>query len=139
MNKWGEKSLDLINKKGFNEQLKRYLIFAECMLPNATITDTVRTAEEQQVYFKRGTSKIDGINKISEHQKGNAFDIVPYPSLWNATSREWITLYNALMIALHEFNKTEEKPLKLSWGGLWNDSKDKIGWDCPHFECQGDR
>lgn len=134
INNWGKKSIDLIYKQGFNPTLKEFLIFSEKFLPNCTITDTIRTTEEQMECYKKGSSKCDGIIKKSNHQFGNAFDIVPYPSMWSASAEEWIKLYASIQVALYEFNKNEENSLELSWGGFWNKSKNEIGWDCPHYE-----
>jgi peptidoglycan L-alanyl-D-glutamate endopeptidase CwlK len=41
------------------------------------ITEGVRTKKEQQLLFKHGKSKCDGINSISKHQEGKAIDICP--------------------------------------------------------------
>jgi hypothetical protein len=50
-----------------------------------TIIDGFRTQEDQMEKFKNGASQLDGINKISQHQKGLAFDFIPYPfnGNWN--------------------------------------------------------
>ena len=129
MNTWEKKSLSYINKKGFNPTLKKFLLFAEDQLPNCTITDTVRTAEEQNKYFKKGTSKLDGYIKKSNHQSGDAFDIVPYPSLWNASEREWEELNSSLIECLIKFNIAFKLDLRLEWGGNWKNFVDR-----PHYE-----
>lgn len=136
LNKWGKNSLALINKKGLNPKLRDFLLFIEEIIPESTITDTFRTAEEQNCIYKKndGSTNCDGYNKISKHQYGNAFDIVPYPSMWESTSKEWIQLHVAIMIGLHEFNKKNNGNMKIKWGGLWNESQNKIGWDLPHYE-----
>lgn len=139
MNKWGKGSLEMINKEGLHPQLKKFLIFAESYLPNCTITETTRTTEKQQQYFKEGNSQLDGVNKFSFHQVTptrpcQAFDIVPYPSKWGATIKEWIGLHVSLEVALYEFNKTEKVKLRLKWGGYFGTKGMKLGWDLPHYE-----
>ena len=77
--KFSVKSKNILNsinpklQKLFNEVIKYYDI---------SIISGFRTVEEQQKLFKQGSSKCDGVNKISKHQTGNAVDIVPYPINW---------------------------------------------------------
>lgn len=129
MNVYGKNSLNKLEKKGLDPTLKKFLLYAENKIENSTITDTVRTTEEQQICFKAGNSKLDGINKKSNHQLGIAFDIVPYPNMWNASQNEWIKLHTSIMIALHDFNREYGEKLILEWGGYWTNFVDK-----PHYE-----
>ena len=53
---------------------------------DVTIIEGVRSAETQNKYFKDGKSKLDGINKKSNHQLGKAVDLAPCsPNLINLT------------------------------------------------------
>lgn len=134
MNVYGKNSLSKLEKKGLDPTLKKFLLYAENKIENSTITDTVRTTEEQQKCFKEGNSKLDGINEKSNHQLGIAFDIVPYPNMWNSNAKEWIKLHTSIMIALHDFNKEYGENLILEWGGFWKTGNKTLGWDCPHYE-----
>lgn len=42
------------------------------------ITCGLRTAEEQNILYQNGKSKLDGYYKKSRHQSGDAIDILPY-------------------------------------------------------------
>ena len=128
-NKWGKQSLNKINAEGLEPILKEFLIFAEDKIPDSTITCTVRTLEEQKECFKNKVSKCDGVIKKSKHQVGKAFDIVPYPNLWQSKEIEWKSLNNDVKNALVEFNSTRDKKLNLKWGGEWKNFVDK-----PHYE-----
>ena len=86
------------------------------------VNEGLRTAEKQQEYFKKGASKLDGINKKSNHQLGRAVDV--YYTGWKNTDKDntrWLTLIEAF--------RTAEKQLgiKLIFGYDW-------GWDKPHIE-----
>lgn len=128
-NKWGKGSLEKINAVGLDIELKEFLLFIEDKIPDSTITCTVRTLEEQKECFKNKVSKCDGVIKKSKHQVGKAFDIVPYPDLWQSKMIEWKSLNNAIKNALVLFNKEKSKNLKLSYGIEWTTFVDK-----PHCE-----
>ncbi len=78
MNKLSKRSLK--NIKGIDEKLTLILgmILARGKV-DLTIICGLRSLEEQQEAFKNGFSKLDGINKVSKHQEGLAFDFIPYP------------------------------------------------------------
>lgn len=128
-NKWGKGSLEKINAVGLDIELKEFLLFIEDKIPDSTITCTVRTLKEQQECFANRTSKLDGVIKKSKHQVGKAFDIVPYPNLWQSKEIEWKSLNNDIKNALVEFNSTRDKKLNLKWGEEWKNFVDK-----PHYE-----
>ena len=76
--KWGNRSLERM--EGVNEFL------VECATEALRISKHdmtipwmggIRTAEEQNKIFKEGNSKMDGYEKKSYHQSGNALDITP--------------------------------------------------------------
>ncbi len=75
----------LKNIKGIDERL---ILILGMLLARGKVDLTIicgmRTLEEQQEAFKKGFSKLDGINKVSKHQEGLAFDFIPYPFKgWN--------------------------------------------------------
>ena len=74
-------------------------------------------------------TKCDGVKFKSNHQLGKALDVVPVIDgkiLWNTTSDRsrfyWIKLGDI------------GKKHGFKWGGDWDKSASKLGWDCPHFE-----
>lgn len=78
MNKLGTRSKG--NLKDLN--IRMGLVIGMVLARNKvdlTIIDGHRTPEEQLVHFKNGASKLDGTNKISYHQSGNAIDFMPFP------------------------------------------------------------
>lgn len=87
------------------------------------VNEGLRTLEKQQEYFKKGTSKLDGINKKSNHQLGRAVDI--YYVGWKNTDKSddprWEKLINSFRIA------AENLGIKITFGYDW-------GWDKPHVE-----
>lgn len=130
MNTWGKKSLNLINKKGFNPLLKEFLIFIEKKLPfECSVTDTVRTSEEQAIHFKNGASKCDGYKIKSKHQSGNAFDIIPSKNKWNSTNEEFNQLSNVIKKEFLNFEPAKLQGFKIEWGGDWKNFIDKPHWE----------
>ena len=133
-NKWGKTSLANIAKLPPENKIRRFLEFSEEYLPASTVTDTLRTAEEQNKKFREKASKLDGYTNKSNHQLMLAFDIVPYPAGWNATVNDWVKLHARIHLCLFLFNLNEDEELVLDWGGFWNTSKTTIGWDNAHYE-----
>lgn len=130
MNTWGKKSLGYINKKGLNEDVREFLLYIEKRLPfECSITDTMRTAEEQNILYKRKVTKCDGYTKKSNHQSGMAFDIVPSKSLWNASNDEWLAINECIERCWKEFCKLKGINMSIGWGGQWKSFVDK-----PHYE-----
>ena len=89
-----------------------------------------RTAEQQNGYFKSGNSKCDGYQKISEHQKGLAVDLIPWvngkPS-WK--KKDCFYLAGAFMCYC------EKRNLSITSGADWNrDGNLKDGWDPCHMQ-----
>jgi peptidoglycan LD-endopeptidase CwlK len=84
-----------------------------------------RTAAQQMIYFKQGTSMLDGVTKISNHQKGRAVDCVPLVN-GKVITRSWTHFY-----PLSNHIKATAKALGISitWGGDWTSFKDG-----PHYE-----
>jgi peptidoglycan L-alanyl-D-glutamate endopeptidase CwlK len=83
----------------------------------------IRTAEEQNGLFLKHASKCDGYNKISEHQKGTAFDIfllIDNKASWDKPALKK-TMYHIKEVARFDF--ATELELGCDWG-----------WDYPHAE-----
>lgn len=95
------------------------------------ITESLRSLETQQKYFKDGKSQIDGIIKKSKHQpresdgKSEAVDIVCYHPKTNKIT--WEQKYYYYVAGLFEA-KALELNISINWGGWWNFE------DCVHFE-----
>jgi len=84
MYKYGKRSKSRM--KGIDPRLKEVLDhLIEIM--DVTIIEGVRSAKKQAEYFKNGKSKIDGKSKKSQHQKGKAVDLAPYPIDWDDRDR----------------------------------------------------
>lgn len=86
------------------------------------VNEGIRTAEKQQEYYKKGVSKLDGINKKSKHQLGRAVDV--YYTGWKNTDKDntrWLPLIEAFRTAGKQLG------IKLIFGYDW-------GWDKPHIE-----
>lgn len=103
-----------------------------------------RTTAQQMAEFKKGASKIDGINQISKHQifEGRplalASDSVPYPLPGNDwENRPLFTAYAYAMLGVGW-----EKGIELRWGGDWDGDhqwEDQEFHDLPHIELIGNQ
>lgn len=97
---------------------------------DVTIIEGVRSAETQNKYFKDGKSKLDGINKKSNHQLGKAVDLAPYPINWKESNRFY---YMGGMVR----GIAKQLNLKIRWGGDWDsdgETKDQTFMDLVHIE-----
>ena len=88
-----------------------------------------RTASEQQSIYKEGNSKCDGYNIISDHQLGNAIDIIPvYKGYKNTKAMNYFA-----KIMLWEWQKLiaagKAEGYIMEWGGTYGSQS----WDRPHF------
>ena len=64
------------NLKGVNHKLIAVVGYALAISEvDFWVNEGLRTTEKQQEYFRKGTSKLDGITKKSNHQLGRAVDI----------------------------------------------------------------
>lgn len=84
----------------------------------------LRTPEEQFALFEAGLSQLDGINKKSYHQSGNAFDIFAYvdgKASWDS--------FHLTSVAAAILQSASHFGYKLEWGGLWRNFI-----DLPHFQ-----
>ena len=107
----------------FNEVIKGF----DCI-----VIEGHRSVERQNKLYKKGFSKLDGINKKSKHNYSPslAVDVVPYPIDWQDTNRMYYFGGYVKGVA-------ERLGLKIRWGGDWdNDTKvnDHRFIDLPHFE-----
>ena len=79
-----------------------------------SVTDGLRTAEQQQVLYKKGASTKDGYTKKSVHQSGFAVDLVPFVNgklVWDVEG--CITIAEAVREAAEELGEG------IRWGGTW--------------------
>ena len=89
------------------------------------VLEGLRSAATQMKYFKRGASKLDGVKKISNHQKGKAVDVVPLIN-GKPEHRSWAPFYP---MAANIKATALRLGVPIVWGGDWRTFKDG-----PHFE-----
>ena len=97
---------------------------------DVTIIEGVRSDENQQEYFIKGKSKIDGVTKKGQHQKGKAVDLAPYPIDWE--DRDRMHYMGGMLRGIGHM-----MGYKLRWGGDWDMDtkvKDNRFDDLVHFE-----
>lgn len=97
------------------------------------VNEGLRTAEKQNEYFKKGTSKIDGYTKRGKHQDdpntqdidGRAVDIyyVGWKNTDSTNDPRWDKVYEAFKTAAKNLN------IKIVFGADWKSFVDK-----PHIE-----
>ncbi len=104
----------------------------------------LRTAEEQNELYKKGRVYIngkwviaernnvvthkDGYAKVSNHQSGNAIDVVPYPEMWKAGDAKFFELAGVVKATAFLLKKYGDIHHEIDWGyDLW-------GWDLAHFQ-----
>ena len=83
---------------------------------NVALDYAKRSPEEQRRLFDKGLSKCDGVNKVSKHQVGRAFDLLLFKE--GVYVPEWPA---ELVSRYHEF-----------WGSMGG--LPLIVWDSAHFE-----
>lgn len=83
-----------------------------------------RTSEQQNALFKAGKSKLDGYNRSSKHQFGDAVDVFAYVDGKASWDEDHLTHVATAMLAA-----ASELGVKLRWGGHWRSFV-----DMPHFE-----
>lgn len=119
--------------------VKKAIEITEC---DFSVTDGLRTAEQQNALFQKGASKKDGYVDKSFHQTGLAVDLVPYI---NGQLR-W-EVKPCMMIAEAMRTAAKELGLNIRWGGTWSiitNSNESIEdlvvsnptrfFDGPHYE-----
>ena len=96
-----------------------------------TVIEGHRSLEKQMEYFKKGTSRIDGVTKKGKHNHlpSLAVDCIPYKKGHNPFdgSKESDIMFNKMAEVFKR--KAKELNIKLVWGGDWKTLVDK-----PHFE-----
>jgi len=142
MYKFGQKSQDKLDTCHkdlqiiMNEVIKYYDI---------SILEGHRTLKQQKDYFKRGLSKLDGVNKKSKHQNypSMAVDIIPYKKGTNAFSGQvedtmrFFYLAGLVKAITEELLEEGKITHNIRWGGDWNSNDvftDQVFNDYPHFE-----
>ena len=113
---------------------------------NFSALEGARTQATQQEYFRLGKSKLDGINKKSNHQIDEeqplslALDVAPYPIDFEDKSKARARFYmlaGHFFQVAHDLYEAGEISHKLRWGGDWDGDKffdDQSFDDLPHFE-----
>jgi peptidoglycan LD-endopeptidase CwlK len=85
-----------------------------------------RTPEEQNQLFRDGKSQLDGYDKKSYHQTGNALDFYAFvdgKASWDK--------YHLAMVAAAFLQAASNLGYKLTWGGLWQNFQ-----DYPHVQIE---
>ena len=89
----------------------------------------LRTAEEQNEIFKDGNSKLDGFNKKSYHQTGNAIDVIPVKGSYSNSKgfREFArSMFHTWQVMIKEGKVPDS--IYLEWGGNWRNFIDVPHW-----------
>ena len=107
-------------QKLFNEVIQHF---------DCTITSGLRTLEEQQALYAQGRTKpgaivtnVDGELNKSNHQSGNAVDVVPYPEMWSDEDK--LREFGGFVLGVAAMLNIE-----IEWGGRW-----KQIVDMPHYQ-----
>ena len=111
---------------GVHADLKRVVRRAIELTPfDFGITSGKRSAQAQNVLFKKGASQLDGYSKKSRHQSGCAIDFVVYDENGKVT---WgFSYYEQVSWAFKQ--AADELGIPIVWGGDWVSFKDG-----PHVE-----
>lgn len=130
MYKFSKRSLD--NLVGVHPDLVRVVHdVMDFQIMDFTVTDGLRTLDEQEALFKRGYSKTMNSKHLRQSDGfGHAVDLCPYPIDWN--DRERFCYLAGLMVSCAKNNG-----ISLRWGGDWDGDgqiKDHSFSDLPHYE-----
>lgn len=95
----------------------------------------LRTTEDQQELYSRGRSapgnivtKVDGVDKRSRHQLGEAVDVYAYVNGKASWDDRHLALIAGIVIAT-----AIELGIYIEWGGTFGSDSFK-GWDYPHYQ-----
>ena len=109
------------------------LFFEVIKVRDCSVVSGLRTTEEQQALYGKGrwlpgeiVTFRDGIERRSNHQTGNAVDVIPYPEKWDI---EAMKVFGPLVLEIADWLKSEHRiDSEIAWGGQWE-------WkDYPHYE-----
>ena len=109
-----------------------------------TIMSGYRSAEQQLELFKKGRTLVggqwiiehknkvvtykDGYKQKSNHQFGNAIDVVPYPGMWQSKDEQFFELAGVIKAIAFVLKKYGAISHDIQWGyDLW-------GWDMAHWQ-----
>ena len=113
-----------------------------------SVLEGLRTTERQQMLFKEGRSKLDGIHKLSKHQDhgdgvSHACDIMPYKRGTNAFSgddkdeKRFYFMMGMVQAITTRLLKEGQISHNVRFGLDWDGDetyKDQTFDDLPHFE-----
>jgi hypothetical protein len=107
----------------------------EMQVMDFTVLEGHRSIERQQLLYKQGNSKIDGVTRKGKHNYSPslAFDVAPFPIDWQ-DHRRFLVLAGVIHAA------AAEEGVQLRWGGDWDgdwDMTEHSFVDLPHFELKG--
>jgi peptidoglycan L-alanyl-D-glutamate endopeptidase CwlK len=117
---------DMARMKGVHPDLVRVIVeAAKTAKTPFRVLEGLRTTAKQQEYFRKGTSRLDGVKKKSKHQIGKAVDIVPIVN-GKVEFRSWAPFHP---MAANVKAAAKKLGVRITWGGDW-----KSFPDGPHFE-----
>lgn len=97
-----------------------------------------RSTERQQMLFREGRSKIDGVIKKGKHNyiPSYAGDLMPFPRVINGVN-VWKDERRFTILAGLMYAAAAELHITLRWGGDWDsdgNANDQSFHDLPHYE-----
>ena len=114
-----------MNRTEFTEKITRFMCEIFDSGERIILCEAFRPEIAQVFYFLTGKSKLDGINKKSNHQFGKAVDF------------HFIGLDGQLIIKGHP--EWKDASLYIKWHKIWQEKyggKPMISWDTPHWEVE---
>lgn len=117
------------------------LVFRKVMswqIMDFSVIEGHRPAERQQMLFREGRSKIDGVSKKGTHNyiPSDAGDAMPYPRVINGVN-VWKDERRFTILAGLMYAAAAELGIRIRWGGDWDsdgNANDQSFHDLPHFE-----
>lgn len=126
----------LRNMRGVNEQLVSVFLEAIKVSPidfGVPSTGGVRSEQQQHGLFLDGKSKCDGINSISNHQKGTALDFYAFVGSASWDKVHLAMVASCILTTAANMKKQGKIDIDLKWGGTFGSDMFN-GWDYPHME-----
>ena len=131
------------------ERAERFLALLDAAGIHYAVLETLRTQAVQTAYYAQGRKPLEEINRLraeaglpaigaqegrriitrtmnSRHLLGEALDLAPL----DARGRPWWAAPAELWTKIGEMGEA----VGLEWGGRWDATPGKLGWDCPHFQ-----